>query len=175
MNKRKRKGIIQVYTDGCYDLNRNIGGYGAVIFMVHKGENKMRRLSSTSSYIDTTHNRMEIRAVLACLSRIKVGYDIDIYSDSTYCVNTFKKVYSSRFKPLANEDLWGKIRKLIINHKNGGSHINISWVRGHSGNTFNEIADRLAFKGCNQPGKRICDKNFVENQSKRRKKKNFIS
>ncbi|MHA1974627.1 MAG: RNase H family protein [Candidatus Hodarchaeales archaeon] len=32
----------------------------------------------------------------------------------------------------------------------------ISWVRAHSGNTFNEMADKLAQKGSRQSHKKVC-------------------
>jgi ribonuclease HI len=132
------------------------------------GVNRMRKKSSSISYVDTTPNRMEIRAILAVLVRIDRGYDIDIYSDSEYCVrivNSLMKRWSNI--PKANSDLWKKVSQQLKDHKFKGSHINCSWVRGHSGNTFNEMAHKLADIGANRDETAICDKKYWEKKAER--------
>jgi len=172
MKKRQNKGIIQVYTDGAYDWESGVGGYGAVIFMNKGGKNRMRKFSSNPAYVDTTNNRMEIRAILACLKQIDPGYDIDIYTDSTYCELIMKKILDRfTYTPKVNKDLWNKVAKEVKHHRTEGSWINVSWIRGHSGNPFNEMADKLANKGQKALKKVVCDQNFHENKEARKNKK----
>jgi ribonuclease HI len=152
---KKTKGIIQAYTDGAYDdYVRKTGGYGAVIYM----GKRLKKFSSTHAYVDTTHNRMEIRAILAVLMKIETGYTIDIYSDSTYCVNMLNRFKSEPYhEPKKNRDLWSKVSKQIRRHKGNGSKLMFTWVRGHSGNQFNEMADSLAQQGAMKEKKMVCD------------------
>jgi len=164
--KRQSKGLIQVYTDGAYNWETGTGGYGAVIFMRKGGMNKMRKYASTISYVDTTNNRMEIRGILAAIKRIDSGYDIDIYTDSEYCEKIVKKLRKNfRDLPKANKDLWKLVADQLMKHWNGGSYINISWIRGHSGNTFNEMADRLADTGSKRVNKVVCDQKYHEKKA----------
>jgi len=157
----KTKRAIQVYADGSYDWQRKVGGYGAVIFMKANGKNHVKKLVSTVSYVNTTHNRMEVRAVLASLKRINPGHVIDVYTDSKYCVIMFNNIQKTtyRIRTAKNPDLWKQVRDQWIEHVNKGSYITINWIRGHSGNTFNELADRLANKGCNRNKKVKCTEN----------------
>jgi ribonuclease HI len=151
---KKTKGIIQAYTDGSYNNQAGVGGYGAVIFM----NKRLKKYSSHVSYVDTNVHRMEIRAILAVLRRVEPGYTIDIYSDSTYCVNTLNNIKSSPwYKPGKHKDLWNKIKEQINDHINNDSKLAFSWVRGHAGNPFNEMADKLAQAGAVREKKVVCD------------------
>ena len=49
---------------------------------------------------------------------------------------------SSSKKPIKNRDLWQELFELSKMHK-----INWQWVKGHSGDIGNELADKLANKG----------------------------
>ena len=150
----KTKGIIQVYTDGSYNQYKGVGGYGAVIFM----NNRMKKFSSAVSYVDTSVHRMEVRAILAVLKRIKPGYSIDIYSDSEYCTEMIRKWHEDRFiHGKVNRVLWAELFKHMDRHISNGSNIKVSWIRGHAGNTFNEMADELASIGASREKKVVCD------------------
>jgi len=158
MAKKEKLQAIQVYTDGAADNNAGIGGYGAVIFMNINGENRMRKFSSTYSYVDTTSNRMELRAVLAALTRIKRGpYLIDIYTDSTYCELMVSKLFKHYIgRNYKNMDLLILIKEQIDRHYSYGSRVRVSWIRGHAGNPFNEMADKLAAEGGRREKKKVC-------------------
>ena len=155
-NKKKH---IQVYTDGSYDWGREVGGYGAVVFLSVNGVNRMKKYNSTVSYVDTTSNRMEIRAILAAIKTIDPGWHIDLYSDSTYCVNQLNKISTRRNTGSieANKDLWEQVSSVIKNHRAKGTKFNFSWIRAHAGNPFNEMADKLAYTGANREKKVVCD------------------
>jgi len=144
---------IQAYTDGSYYNDR--GGYGAVLIF----GKRIRKFSSPNCWVDTTNNRMEIRAILGVLRRCKTGYRIDIYSDSEYCVKALAGYLSSNpQKLIANLDLWKEIFEQVQRHRMARSLIKINWVRSHAGNTFNEMADELARKSRESRDPKVCKK-----------------
>ena len=159
MAKKEKLKSIQVYTDGAYSSHNGIGGYGSVIFMNINGENRMRKFSSTHAYVDTTHNRMELRAILASLKRIRTGpYLIDIYTDSTYCELMVSKLFNFYIgRNYKNMDLLILIKEQIDRHYSYGSRVRVSWIRGHAGNPFNEMADKLAAEGSKKEMKIVCN------------------
>ena len=80
--------------------------------------------------------------------RIKPKSDVLIFTDSTYVKNGItdwiKKWEkngwkSANKKPIKNKDLWKKLNDLCKKHK-----ITWKWVKGHSNNRFNNLADQLA-------------------------------
>ena len=83
----------------------------------------------------TTNNRMEITAVIEALKNVDDN-DVTIYSDSTYVINTITKGW----KKNKNQDLWELLEKLLFK-----KNVTWKWVKGHSGNEFNEKADQLAY------------------------------
>jgi ribonuclease HI len=98
---------------------------------------------------------MELTGLLIALKGIqKTKYpvspfnEIEVYSDSAYLVNAFNQNWikswlnncwvNSKKEPVANQDLWREILKLLPNN------ITFNKVKGHSGNEYNEIADKMA-------------------------------
>lgn len=81
----------KVYTDGSYQSSlyngKGAGGYAAIIF--DENGNKVKELYQ--GYLNTSNNRMELRAVLATLEYFKEPTDITIVSDSMYVVNTIRE------------------------------------------------------------------------------------
>ena len=87
-------------------------------------------------------------AVIKALENVKFNSKIKIYTDSQYVKNGItiwittwknKNWKTSSNKEVKNRDLWEKLDKLV-------SHYDVrwKWIRGHSGNIENEIADQLA-------------------------------
>ncbi|MCP4224702.1 MAG: hypothetical protein GY773_15290, partial [Actinomycetia bacterium] len=76
---------------------------------------------------------------------------VEIVSDSTYVVNCFRDQWwegwlrrgwkNSKKEPVANRDLW---EPLIDLYRARATEITFRWVKGHAGNEWNDIADRLA-------------------------------
>ena len=136
------KDTISIWTDGACSGNPGPGGWGALI----KFPNSTKKISG--SVTDTTNNRMEMLAVIKSLEFINSNFKITIYTDSTYVkdgitswihnwkVNNWK---NSQKKDVKNKDLWQKLDTLSQN-----LDINWQWVKGHSGNIENTIADELA-------------------------------
>jgi ribonuclease HI len=136
------KNNIVIYTDGACKGNPGEGGWGAVI------ENK-KSVNKLYGYEEnTTNNRMEIVAAIKALKTFSEKSDIIIYTDSKYLmngindwINNWKKNNwkTSNKKDVKNVDLWKIIDELNLKH-----NIEWNWVKGHSGNPGNEMADDLA-------------------------------
>ena len=136
------KNNIVIYTDGACKGNPGEGGWGAVI------ENK-KSVNKLYGYEEnTTNNRMEIVAAIKALKTFSEKSDIIIYTDSKYLmngindwINNWKKNNwkTSNKKDVKNVDLWKIIDELNLKH-----NIEWNWVKGHSGNPGNEMADGLA-------------------------------
>ena len=132
-----------VYTDGACSGNPGPGGWGAVIF-----DERERQMNISGKVKDTTNNRMELMAPIMALKKIKSKSDIVIFTDSTYVKNGItdwiKKWEkngweSSNKKPVKNKDLWIRLNDLCQKNE-----VIWKWVKGHSNNKYNNLADELA-------------------------------
>jgi len=121
---------ITIYTDGSCLVNPGPGGWGAVVFL---GQGEPQRLSGGEA--QTTNNRMELTGAIKGLEATAPGASVDLYSDSSYLVNTMTKNWKRR----VNQDLWDQLDALSRLRQ-----VNWLWVRGHDGDPGNEEADRLA-------------------------------
>ncbi len=135
------KSKIVIYTDGACSGNPGHGGYAAILIY----GNKKKIISGHEDF--TTNNRMELKAVIEALKAIKKkNIPIEIYTDSTYVqkgVNLWLENWKKRgFKKVKNVDLWIELDKLINSFK----HIKFIHVKGHSGNSLNQLVDSLAKK-----------------------------
>jgi ribonuclease HI len=135
----------KIYTDGACTGNPGPGGWGAVIF---DQDDKQRNISGSEK--NTTNNRMELLAAIMSLKKIKSNSEVIIFTDSTYVKNgitewmkNWKKNgwKNSNKKPVKNKDLWVKLDKLCE-----ANSVSWKWVKGHSTNEFNNLADELATK-----------------------------
>ena len=135
----------KIYTDGACSGNPGPGGWGAVIF---DQDNKQKNISGSEK--NTTNNRMELLAAIMSLKKIKTNSEVVIFTDSTYVKNgitewmkNWKKNgwKNSSKKPVKNKDLWEKLDKLCE-----ANIVSWKWVKGHSTNEFNNLADELATK-----------------------------
>lgn len=137
---------VKVYTDGACSGNPGPGGWA---WVTTSGQ------FSNGGERETTNQRMELKAVLEAVSNL--SGQLDIYSDSTYVVNCFvDKWYegwikrgwkNSQKKPVANRDLWEPLVAAFLDRQD---EISFSWVQGHSGDTMNDEADRLAVEARDQ-------------------------
>jgi ribonuclease HI len=133
----------KIYTDGACSGNPGPGGWGAVIF---DNNNKQKNISGSEK--NTTNNRMELSAAIMALKKIKTSSEILIYTDSTYVKNGITEWVlkwkrngwkNSNRKPVKNKDLWVKLDNLCDQNK-----VSWKWVKGHSNNKYNNLADELA-------------------------------
>ena len=140
---------IQIYTDGACVGNPGPGGWSAVILM----ENKKRELFGGEKL--TTNNRMELTAAIKGLEycdsqegkQLSLN-QITIYTDSNY-VKDGITIWISNWeknnwktadkKNVRNVDLWKKLKELVK-----FKHVEWHWIKGHSGDPMNDLADKLA-------------------------------
>ena len=132
-----------IYTDGACSGNPGPGGWGAVII-----DEKKKQQNISGKIKDTTNNRMELMAPIMALKKIKSKSDIVIFTDSTYVKNGITEWIkkwekngwkSSNKKTVKNKDLWIKLNELCQKNK-----VLWKWVKGHSNNRYNNVADELA-------------------------------
>ena len=138
--------MIKIYTDGSCKGNPGIGGWGALL--VHNEQS----IEIFDGELETTNNRMELKAVIEALNHAKsMSDDIQIYTDSSYVqkgiqewIHNWKKNgwRSSNKKPVKNQDLWQELDTL-----NSSLKVEWFWVKGHAGHPGNERADFLANEG----------------------------
>ena len=135
----------KIYRDGACSGNPGPGGWGAVIV---DQDDKQKNISGSEK--NTTNNRMELLAAIMSLKKIKTNSEVVIFTDSTYVKNgitewmkNWKKNgwKNSNKKPVKNKDLWVKLDKLCE-----ANNVSWKWVKGHSTNEFNNLADELATK-----------------------------
>ena len=99
----------------------------------------------------TTNQRMEITAVLEALRDHADRGPVEIVSDSTYVVNCFRDRWyegwrrrgwkNSQRQPVANRDLWEPLLALALPPD---VTVSFRWVKGHSGDLWNDRVDELA-------------------------------
>ena len=133
---------IYIYTDGACRGNPGPGGWGALL-VYKKSKKELYGFSA-----QTTNNIMELTAVIKSLQSIKKTLPIIVTTDSNYVkdgITTWIKSWkqnnwrTSNKKPVKNKELWMQLDNLSQLYT-----IDWQWVKGHSGNRENDIADFLA-------------------------------
>ena len=133
---------IHAYTDGACAGNPGNGGWGVYI------ELKDESVKLSGSEEGTTNNRMELRAVIEALKYVSNETKLVIFTDSKYVMQGIQEWIknwkinnwrTSQKKPVKNKELWQELDELVSNR-----NIEWQWVKGHSGDFGNEIADKLA-------------------------------
>lgn len=138
-----------VYTDGACSGNPGPGGWA---WIVPEGP------FASGAEVETTNQRMELSAALDAVR--SVDGPLEVISDSTYVVNCFRDRWwegwlkrgwkNSNNKPVANRDLWEPLVDEVRRED-----IVFRWVKGHSGDRWNDLADRLAVEAAEtQEGRR---------------------
>lgn len=132
-------GATEVYTDGACRGNPGPGGWA---WAVKDGP------QDSGHDPATTNQRMEVQAALEAIRALEGP--LVVVSDSTYVVNCFRDRWwagwrkrgwtTSAKKPVANRDLWEPLVDLVEER----GDVTFRWVKGHSGDTMNDLVDRLA-------------------------------
>ena len=142
---------LKIYTDGACVGNPGPGGWAAII----RSQNYKKEIFGGEK--QTTNNRMELMANIKALehcaeqkSKLISLNEIEIYTDSTYVkegitvwIKSWEKNNwkTSNKKNVKNVDLWKKLKKLAKS-----SQAKWKWVKGHSNDPMNDLADELAKK-----------------------------
>ncbi|KHJ35453.1 putative ribonuclease h [Erysiphe necator] len=156
--KKFNENLIQVYTDGSSRRNGSKEARAGV--GVFFGTNDPRNLSEPLQGEQQTNQRAELTAVLRALQICPKDKDVQIFTDSTYSINSLTKWYKIWLKngwrtsngfSVVNKDLVQAIRHLIDCRITLGSKTDLTWIRGHSQNFGNEAADRLAVSSATAP------------------------
>jgi ribonuclease HI len=134
---------IIIYTDGGCRGNPGIGGWG--VWLRYGDHDKKLKGAER----DTTNNQMELMAAIKALEAIKSSsIAIELYTDSKYVmtginewiVNWKAKAWkTANKKSVKNVALWKRLDVLNQQH-----NVEWYWVKGHSGDSGNEMADTLA-------------------------------
>ncbi|MCC6607354.1 MAG: ribonuclease HI [Anaerolineae bacterium] len=132
---------VIIYSDGGADPNPGIGGWAAILrFGQHEKVLK-------GNDPEATNNRMELTAAIHALQALKRPCEITFYTDSEYLRKGITewidewvaKGWQRKGKEIPNVDLWQALWPLVKTHQ-----IEWHWVKGHSGDIYNERVDELA-------------------------------
>ena len=140
---------IKIYTDGACIGNPGPGGWAAIILE----ENEKKELFGGEKL--TTNNRMELTAAIKALEycnnqeqKQRSLKNLKIFTDSTYVkegitvwINNWQKNNwkTSDKKNVKNVDLWKRLKDL-----SKSKQIEWCWIKGHSDDPMNDLADKLA-------------------------------
>jgi len=133
---------VHIYTDGACRGNPGPGGWGVLL----RYGDKEKTLSGAE--LNSTNNRMELRAAIEGLNALKKSCKAVVVTDSQYVkqgitewIHTWRKKgwKNSLGKPVKNQDLWLELEHALERHE-----VEWQWVKGHSNHPENDIADELA-------------------------------
>ena len=136
---------VEIFTDGACKGNPGRGGWGALLIA---GSHKKEMFGGE---LNTTNNRMELKAVIEALSALKRPCEVIVHTDSQYVqkgISEWIHGWKARGwktaakEPVKNADLWQALDEAQARHT-----IQWRWVKGHAGHDGNERADALANKG----------------------------
>ncbi len=128
------------YTDGSASPNPGPGGYAVI------EDGKPVALGSEAG--ESTNIRMEGHAIIAAM-KLADGERCEIHTDSEFWINVITKWapgwaakgWRKSGGPIKNLELVQEAYELY-----NTSRATLTWVRGHAGHEFNEIADEWANK-----------------------------
>ena len=136
--------MIEVYTDGSCLGNPGKGGWA---FLAVQDK---RKIEKSGYEINTTNNRMELKAAINAIHFFKSSSEMKIYTDSNYLkngitiwINNWLKNdwRNSQNQIIKNIDLWKE-----LNYLNSLKKIEWYWVKAHAKNEMNNRVDYLARK-----------------------------
>ena len=136
---------VEIWTDGACKQNPGPGGWGAVLRAGTAG------LHLWGGEPSTTNNQMELTAAIRALERLDRTTLVRLHTDSTYVMKGMQEWIhnwkrrnwlTAAKKPVSNVELWQRLDAAVDRHE-----VEWIWVKGHSGDPGNELADSLANRG----------------------------
>lgn len=165
------------YSDGACKGNPGIGGWGATLFETPNGSKVLYRFINYGGKKKSTNQEMELTGFLELLKMCTNKGNYLLHSDSTYVVQALCGLKTMEgeinLSPLKNypvfpgyitswmekgwkkadnnkvkyvhlwEDVVIQCKRILLN----GSKLRIRWIKGHSGDHGNDLADKLANMG----------------------------
>ena len=144
-NTQQKEGTTIIYTDGSCLGNPGPGAYAGVIIYPNGNEVIVK-----GSSLDTTNNRMELKAIIEVLKVLNEPSEVNLFVDSEYCEKAINERLDkwiknnwkgSNKKKVKNVDLWQEYLEVSDRH-----NIKATWVKAHSGNKYNELVNSLAYE-----------------------------
>lgn len=144
---------VILYADGACSGNPGPGGWCAILKHLPTGTT----VEVTGAEPLTSNNKMELRAVIEGLRRLKRATRVHVVTDSSYVkqgitewIHNWKRQGWTRkskggSEPVKNIDEWKELDGLVQSHR-----VSFELVRGHSGHPENELCDRLAVQAYKQ-------------------------
>lgn len=117
---------LYMYTDAAHNQFADLSGYGIVF------DRRTRREFLSGCLPLESIDRTELHAVVLGLRQIGEPSAVVVYTDSLYVLGR----WAGR---QGNGDLWYQLDRLCRKHD-----VQMRHVKAHSGDEFNELADRLA-------------------------------
>ncbi|NNM68060.1 MAG: reverse transcriptase-like protein [Spirochaetales bacterium] len=122
--------IVTIYTDGSYHADKNIIGWGSVFLT----SDDLYKLSGYG--LGGSATEAELEAIVCALQATKKGSAVRLFTDSMEIVSNYRKNHHG-------DPLWKTFDKLYRER-----FVTLQWIKGHSGNPYNEMADSLARSAC---------------------------
>jgi ribonuclease HI len=125
---------VLIYADGsCLKNGSENAQAGAGVVLLTEDR---RRIKLKACFLGAlTNQKAEILACAVALESLKIPCRVRIFSDSKYVVETM--LGKNRVK--SNREYWNRLVEACLTHE-----IEWNWMRGHSGNSYQETADRLS-------------------------------
>ena len=142
-----------IWTDGGYNISR---GVGACAYVVLEGEQEISRYAEKMER--STNNRCELMAIYLALKSLPVDSGVVVHTDSRYCIG----VLSGDYRRNKNLDILEMYDSMV---KDKGLDVRFRWVKGHSGDRYNELCDSL----CQQAAE--CELDYFLKSSKGKSRK----
>jgi ribonuclease HI len=146
---------LKIYTDGGCSGNPGPGGWAYVmVIKTFQGTEVIAKEKGGEK--NTTNNRMELTAVIMALRALKTKSSLPendiprkaaVCTDSQYVqkgitqwIHTWKRNSwrTSDKTPVKNKDLWEELDNIASEFP-----LQWEWVKGHSGNEYNELCDAM--------------------------------
>lgn len=141
MKRKKQKtdeeNIFAVFTDGSAD-NMREPHYGGAAFVIVDSKTNGLIDKYSEGFKHTSNNKMELHAIIQAMKTLPDNSRCCIFTDSKYCIYVLDHK-ACEFKK--NMEYIQEFRD-TIEMKN--IDYRFKWVKGHSGNKWNDIVDKMA-------------------------------
>lgn len=130
----KSTAKVLIYADGsCLKNGSRFAQAGAGVVLMTEDR---RRIKLKACYLGAlTNQKAEILACAVGLESLNRPSRVRIFSDSKYVIETM--MGKNRMK--SNREFWERLISACLTHE-----IEWNWMRGHTGDAFQETADRLS-------------------------------